>query len=374
MKIHPFFILLLFTFTISLNVSANYIKKKGVISPNDSIESLKIEALKKAYKKNDQLTFLKLFPDTFDEFIHLYEYDKRGKSDTWNSEGSYIEFIFRSNKDIDESVYMPLLFNKIIKISIQANQNADIVNYFRYSLLNIVGGYTNYTALFLDILAKFPHEKRIKFWEFMFAGPLANQCFFNETYRTVKSLNPKQANLLLLTYQKRKKGSKNILKERSQLIIRAFEKNDYASFLYLFPNTFSELIDYYGFDEKTGKHPLYSLGESYHINFLFSAPNKYLPQLFLKVVDIAIDGKWDADSINLFQDHLIKFILTHTKGIIEILTSKTISECKSFWHFVFDGPIPNKDDFSTVYKKIKPLNKKQAKILRKVFKKMAPWQ
>lgn len=373
MKILIFLILTLFTFTHSLKVNANHLKEKSITLPKDSIDFLKREAFKKAYEKNDQLTFLKLFPDTFDEFIHLYEYDKRGKSDTLYSEGSYIEFIFRSNKDIDESVYMPLLFNKIIKISIQANQNADIVNYFRYSLLNIVRRYTNYTALFLDTLAKFPHEKRIKFWEFMFAGPLANQCFFNETYRTVKSLNPKQANLLLLTYQKRKKDSKNILKERSQLIIRAFEKNDYASFLYLFPNTFSELIDYYGFDEETGKHPLYSLGESYHINFLFSAPNKYLPQLFLKVVDIAIGGKWDADSINLFQDHLIKFILTYTEEIIEVLTSKTISECKSFWYFVFDGPIPNKENFNCIYEKVKPLNKEQAIIVRTVFEKMTPW-
>lgn len=374
MKIHPFFILLLFTFTISLNVSANYIKKKGVISPNDSIESLKIEALKKAYKKNDQLTYLKLFPDTFDEFINLYGYDKKGKSYTLYKKKSYLEFIFRSNKDIDDSIYMPLLFNKIIKISIQANQNADIVNYLRYGLLSITRGYTNYTSLFLDILSKYSYEKRIKFWDFMFEGPLSNKHFFNESYRAIKSLDSKQADLLFLSYQKRKKYSKNILKERAQLITRAFEKNDYVSFLYLFPNTFSELITYYGFDEEKGKHPLYFFGELYHIDFLFSAPDRYLPQLLLKIVNIAIGGKWNADSINLFQDYLVQFILTHTKGIIEILTSKTISECKSFWHFVFDGPIPNKDDFSTVYKKIKPLNKKQAKILRKVFKKMAPWQ
>ncbi|MDR1876329.1 MAG: hypothetical protein LBQ84_01750, partial [Flavobacteriaceae bacterium] len=60
----------------------------------------------------------------------------------------------------------------------------------------------------------------------------------------------------------------SITDTRIEDIKQAFEQKDYTKFFKLFPDTYSELVDFYGFDDITGEKPLYGLYVA-HINYLF---------------------------------------------------------------------------------------------------------
>lgn len=166
----------------------------------------------------------------------------------------------------------------------------------------------------------------------------------------------------------------NIADTRIEKLKRAFEQNDYATFFKLFPDTYSELIDFYGFDDDTGKKPLYDFYET-HINYLFEYEEKISSEFFAeKVYKIAKGGVWEADGIGLFQSNLSKLIISKPNIFLKILITKPDKEVANFWHFVFDGSgkydLQNKEKFETIYRKINILNKKQGKLLKEEFERM----
>lgn len=166
----------------------------------------------------------------------------------------------------------------------------------------------------------------------------------------------------------------NIADTRIEKLKQAFEQNNYSIFFKLFPDTYSELIDFYGFDDNTGKKPLYDFYET-HINYFFKYEEKISSEIFVgKVYKIAKDGVWDADGIGLFQSNLSELIISKPNIFLEILTTKPDKEATSFWHFVFDGSgkydLQNKEKFETIYNKINPLDKKQGRLLKDEFERM----
>lgn len=166
----------------------------------------------------------------------------------------------------------------------------------------------------------------------------------------------------------------NIADTRIEKLKRAFEQNDYATFFKLFPDTYSELVDFYGFNDDTGKKPLYDFYET-HINYLFEYEEKISSEIFAeKVYKIAKGGVWDADGIGLFQSNLSELIISKPNIFLEILTTKPDKEVTDFWHFVFDGSgkydLQNKEKFETIYRKINILDKKQGKLLKEEFERM----
>ncbi len=153
----------------------------------------------------------------------------------------------------------------------------------------------------------------------------------------------------------------------------AFEKKDYPAFFELFPDNFKDFVDLYGFDENTGEKPLYSDAKD-HIPFLFNAPKEYFTPLIEKTVNIAIKGKWEADAVSYFQQELYSLISEHQKDILLVLKPKSDKESAGIWYFIFDGSskydLQIQEMFRTTYNKIKPLNSKQAEILKKEYNKL----
>lgn len=167
---------------------------------------------------------------------------------------------------------------------------------------------------------------------------------------------------------------KNSADKRMQKLKSSFEEKDYLNFFSLFPNTYRELVNFYGFDDIEGKMPLYDQYED-HINFLFNYKEKIDTSVFAKkVCEIAKDGYWDADAVALFQSNLSKMIIGETNVILEVLGTMNSEEVKGFWHFVFDGSskndIQNKEQFDKIYNKVILINPLQGELLKVEFDKM----
>ncbi len=165
----------------------------------------------------------------------------------------------------------------------------------------------------------------------------------------------------------------SIADTRIEKLKRAFEQNDYATFFKLFPDTYSELVGFYGFDDDTGKKPLYDFYET-HINCLFEYEEKISSEIFAeKVYKIVKDGVWEADGIGLFQSNLSKLIISKPNIFLEILITKPDKEVTGFWYFVLDGRVNSymrEDVFETIYGKINALDEKQGKLLKEEFERM----
>jgi hypothetical protein len=166
---------------------------------------------------------------------------------------------------------------------------------------------------------------------------------------------------------------KSIAHTRIEQLKRAFEQKDYPTFFKLFPDTYSELLGFYGFDDSTGESPLYSLYDT-HIDYLFEYSNKISSETFAsKVYEVAKGGVWDADAVGLFQSHLSKLIINNPNVFFEILNNKSDKEAASFWYFVLDSPHPNNDqnkEFVAILSKQYGVSNKQILILKKQFEKV----
>lgn len=165
----------------------------------------------------------------------------------------------------------------------------------------------------------------------------------------------------------------DILCTKADKLKKSFIDNDYLSFFNSFPNSFYEFNSLYGYDDKKGEKPLY---EDYynHINFLFDSVcvNKHL--FNQKIINVAINGKWEADATSLFQKNIFNLVLYDTKDVLNILSEKSFEETKSFWRYLFDGPHPsdnmNKERFEKVFFKVKKINPTQAKYMKDEYEEL----
>ena len=168
----------------------------------------------------------------------------------------------------------------------------------------------------------------------------------------------------------------NTITTRVENLKQAFEQRNYPCFFRQFPNTYKELIEFYGYDDSTGARPLYDYYHS-HINYLFEYDGKLIDEAFvIKVYGIAKNGIWDADCVGLFQLNLIELIERNPVVILQVLSKQPAKDITGFWFFVFDGAeifdLQNKERFDMIYNKIDSLDKKQGLILKNEFKKMYP--
>jgi hypothetical protein len=112
-------------------------------------------------------------------------------------------------------------------------------------------------------------------------------------------------------------------------------------FFDLFPNSFKELNDLYGYKNSV-EAPLYNQVEK-HIFELFNNLDGINDTIYYKkIVSIAIGGHWDADAVNAFQEGLRKRVLSKPDLIVYLLKEIPDKRIKSFWYFYFDGVHPSK--------------------------------
>ncbi|MBL6453654.1 MAG: hypothetical protein JNG44_08295, partial [Porphyromonas sp.] len=114
----------------------------------------------------------------------------------------------------------------------------------------------------------------------------------------------------------------NTITTRVENLKQAFEQRNYPCFFRQFPNTYKELIEFYGYDDSTGAKPLYDYYHS-HINYLFEYDGKLIDEAFvIKVYGIAKNGIWDADCVGLFQLNLIELIERNPVVILQVLSKQ----------------------------------------------------
>jgi hypothetical protein len=152
-------------------------------------------------------------------------------------------------------------------------------------------------------------------------------------------------------------------------IKKAYSDRDYAFLISLFPDNMEQFTEIYGYDDTSGKKPLYDDAFE-HIKYFFNeVTNEYIDTLFAKAIGIAINGRWDADAVNYFQDEFIMVIKKYPKQFLSVISSKTVEESSTVWYFLFDGPHPSrtKECYEDIYNLIKPLSNVQADLLRQQF-------
>jgi len=105
-----------------------------------------------------------------------------------------------------------------------------------------------------------------------------------------------------------------------------------------FPKTYQDFQKVYGYDDVKGEAPYYSNSEE-HLVFFFETSKVLKNEIFIdKLINISKDGKWDADSVNSFQDKLRTYFFANSSLFIKLLKNKSEKEIKGFWYFFSDEP------------------------------------
>ncbi len=110
-------------------------------------------------------------------------------------------------------------------------------------------------------------------------------------------------------------------------------------FFAAFPNDFKSFNSLYGYIEGKGAMPLYDQ-YSNHINFICRMRVIEEEEFLKKLVNLSLNGHWDADAINLLQDCIADHAAINLSLTVNVLKQFNQSEIKSFWFFLFDGPHP----------------------------------
>jgi hypothetical protein len=180
----------------------------------------------------------------------------------------------------------------------------------------------------------------------------------------------------------------SLLVEYYNLATTSKDSNLYKNkFFEIFPDNFQLFNSIYGYkdiySDSAYLAPLYDVSIE-HIELFFTLSNTINKSNFIKkVINISLDGYWNADAVNYFQDEMQDFFLPNTEQFLKLLKSYTADEVeesflnnvdqflkvlesytdieiKSFWHFFFDGIIFDNDYnirmYGRVYRRINELN------------------
>lgn len=185
--------------------------------------------------------------------------------------------------------------------------------------------------------------------------------------------------LLLLLYTTVANAQVNNLNNKSKQLKIFFDKGfvnkgkDSSTYQKLFfnafPANFSLLNTLYGYDDKKGPGYL-STNALEHIDKLFTVKAVSSEEKAKKFVRIAINGTWDSDGINFFQNNLQRFVVNNFAPFLSELNKHTDSEVESVWKFYFDIEASDYREryYNTVLSKLEK-NKRMIKIINTAYKK-----
>ena len=159
---------------------------------------------------------------------------------------------------------------------------------------------------------------------------------------------------------------------KTKILTNAYTNSNDVVFLEKFPNNFKTFVSYFGWNESLDKpFPLYNESEKY-IDVFFELISKKENKDFLRlIVDIGINGKYQADGVNYFKSKIEKLFIKNPNLVCELFKDRNDKEIDSFWYFYLDSPQPLtvipknlvslKSDCNILYKSID----KQLKIIQK---------
>ena len=134
-----------------------------------------------------------------------------------------------------------------------------------------------------------------------------------------------------------------------------------------FPKSYADFVAVYGWnEEKDEPSPLYDESEA-HITRFYQIVEKN-PKYSSKIYDIAQNGRWQADAVNIFQMKALAYIKNHKDDFCTYLKNiKDTNKIKSIYYFLIDKPTatPNVIELS---EKCSEENKKLLEAVIKEYK------
>ncbi|MCM1176395.1 MAG: hypothetical protein NC335_01425 [Bacteroides sp.] len=128
--------------------------------------------------------------------------------------------------------------------------------------------------------------------------------------------------------------------DKAESLKSAYRDNDTVKFWNSFPDTFSEFIELYGYNQVSDKPGVLYNDSDKHIEYLFHSCLVSDMVHFEKLYGIAKDGYWDADAANYFHNEMWKLALKYPNLWTELFESKKDEELLSFWKYVISSPHP----------------------------------
>lgn len=121
-----------------------------------------------------------------------------------------------------------------------------------------------------------------------------------------------------------------------EVLKKAYSAKDEHVFLANFPHNFEEFKATFGWDDKADKpNPLYS-GANKYIEYFFQLASQAKYESYKsQLIDIAVNGTWQADAIGYFQLKLHNITETD-KSFVSLLKKLDKKRAESFWRFYFD--------------------------------------
>ena len=147
-------------------------------------------------------------------------------------------------------------------------------------------------------------------------------------------------------------------------------------FFNYFPRTFKDFKDIFGYQKIDAYNlkfgPLYDESQDYIDAFFTKLLNINQAIIIKRVINIAQDGQWQYDGVNIFQLYLQENMNHYLKSYLEELTTKNDKLICGFWHFYFDGPHPEKyiEDYKLLYMKIKKIDITMAELMKQSYQQL----
>ncbi|MES2645573.1 MAG: hypothetical protein V4717_01765 [Bacteroidota bacterium] len=155
---------------------------------------------------------------------------------------------------------------------------------------------------------------------------------------------------------------------------KAFNTHNVSGFFELFPAIFSQFELLYGYDDKKGEGILYKKYQD-HIGFLCDNGNISEKDKLNKLINIGVDGRWDADAVAMLQKCTLDLIKNNVQASVKILNGLSKSETMKFWAYLFDGPHPNDKEntksFNNLKQSVEKIDSNQAMLMEQAFKKIS---
>jgi hypothetical protein len=152
----------------------------------------------------------------------------------------------------------------------------------------------------------------------------------------------------------------------------AYLKKDDVIFIEKFPKNYKQFVSYFGWnDSLDNPNPLYHESEKYINNFFLIITKKENKKFLKLIVDIGINGKYQADGVAYFKRKTEELFIKTPDLACELLKNRNLKEVDSFWYYYFDSPQPTKaipKYFSTLKNECNSIYKsldKQIKLIQK---------
>jgi hypothetical protein len=143
-------------------------------------------------------------------------------------------------------------------------------------------------------------------------------------------------------------------------------------FFEVFPNSFVNMQEIFGFDNEKGEAPLYNYKTGGKIiNYFANLSSIKQDDYYRKYINICIDGVWEADNI-AYGFGLYNRLYIFPEDVLKVLNQRTDDEIRSVLRFLFDGPHPEnmKKSYEKLYSKIKPIDTKISELLKQEYNKL----